>query len=194
MDLALAPVRVTEPAIVNRLRLAFPEKLFQIERVPAVLTTKEFERVVRLTPFIGLAWMGMTPDRDGGRTVKGVMSWRLVLVVKASSTLETRFKGDHRDIGLDAMIDVATVLLQGAVFDGIGATSVTRAEAVYADGWADDATVLAQVDFDIRYQAGPAALKLMTPDDFAGLKVRWLTETVSPGVRETLNVEEDNHG
>ena len=176
MNLATSPVRVMQPAIVSRLRLAFPEKDFQIQRVPPVLTIREFERVVRLTPFIGLAWMGMRPDRDAGRQLAAAMRWRLTLIVKASSSLEARFGGDKRDIGLDAMLDVAGALLQGAVFDGIGASAVTGAEAVYADGWADEATVVANVDFEIRYQFSPAALQLVTLDDFETLGVTWLND------------------
>lgn len=174
MDLATSPIRTMQPAIVDRLRLAFPEKDFQIQRVPPVLTIKEFERVVRLTPFIGLAWMGMRPDRDAGRQLAAAMRWRLTLIVKASSSLDARFGGDRRDIGLDAMLDVAGTLLQGAVFDGIGASAVTGAEAVYADGWADEATVVANVDFEIRYQFSPAALQAKQIDDFKQLGVAWL--------------------
>ncbi|MGO4558322.1 hypothetical protein [Mesorhizobium sp. 2RAF21] len=174
MDLALAPIRTIEPAIVARLRLAFPSKEFQIQRIPPVLTVKEFERVVRLTPFIGLAWIGFRPDPASGRQLAAAMRWRLVMIVKASSSLETRFKGDRMDIGMDAMIDVAAALLQGAVFDGIGASAVTGAEAVYADGWSDDATVVANLDFEVRYQFSPAALQLKTIDDFQQLGVTWL--------------------
>ncbi len=174
MDLSLAPIRLAEPAVVARLRMAFPERDFQIQRVPPVLTVKEFERVTRLTPFIGLAWLGIRPDTASGRQLAATMRWRLVMVVKVSSSADARFKGDKRDIGIDAMIDVASALLQGTTIDGVGATAVTGAEAVYADGWADDATVVAQVDFEIRYQFAPPALKLVTPDDFMALGVSWL--------------------
>lgn len=178
MDLATAPIRMMEPAINARLRLGFPAQHFQIQRVPPVLTNKEFERVVRMTPFIGLAWLGFRSDPASGRQLAGAMLWRLVLIVKASSTLEARFKGDKRDIGLDAMVDVAAALLQGATFPNIGAAAVTRAEGVYADGWADDATVIAQVDFEIRYQFSAAALKLDDPatGDFERLDVTWLID------------------
>lgn len=176
MDLQATPIRSMEPPIVARLRMAFPERAFQIQRVPSVLTIDEFRRVVRLAPFIGLAWMGMTPDRDNGRQLAAAMNWRLVLIVRASSSLEARFKGDAQDIGLDAMVDVACALLQGCELTGIGVCSVTGAQAVYADGWADEATVVAQVDFAIRYQASAAELKLVTPDDFAKLAVGWLVD------------------
>ncbi|HEV2501608.1 MAG TPA: hypothetical protein VGV39_00945 [Mesorhizobium sp.] len=174
MDLALAPIRTIEPAIKARLRLAFPSKVFQIERIPPVLTIEEFKRVVRLTPFIGLAWLGIKPDPASGRQLAAAMRWRLVMIVKASSSLEARFKGDTRDIGMDAMIDVAVALLQGAVFDGIGASAVTGAEAVFVDGWADEATVVANLDFEVRYQFSLAALQLKTIDDFKSLHVTWL--------------------
>lgn len=189
MDLATSPIRVMEPAIVERLRLAFPVKDFQIERVPPVLTMKEFERVTRLTPFIGLAWMGIRPDTASGRVLQAAMRWRLVMIVKASNSLETRFKGDTKDIGLDAMVDVAAALLQGHTFPGIGASALTGAEGVYAEGWADEAIVLANVDFEIRYAFSPAALKLVTPGDFRELGVSWLanddanvetTQTIQP--------------
>lgn len=173
MDLASQPIAVMEPAIVARLRLAFPEAQFQIQRVPPVLTDMEFKRVVRLTPFIGLAWLGMKPDTGTGRELRGAMQWRLVLIVKASSSIEARFKGDRRDIGLDAMVDVATVLLNGVTFD-IGHSTVTRAEGVFADGWADDATVIAQVDFEIRFATRVAGLGLTTLDDFRSLGITWL--------------------
>jgi len=174
VDLALAPIRIMEPAIIARLRLAFPVKDFTIERVPPTLTTKEFERVARLTPFIGLAWTGMQPDPASGRQIKASWGWRLVLIVKASSSLEARFKGDARDMGLDGMSDVAIALLQGAVFKDIGDCTVSSAQAVYAEGWADDATVVAWVDFNIRTNFSPAGLSLITADDFLNLDVAWL--------------------
>ena len=50
-DLSLAPIQLMEPAIIERLRLAFPQKLFTIERTPPTLTINEFQRVVRLANF-----------------------------------------------------------------------------------------------------------------------------------------------
>ncbi|NKC04286.1 hypothetical protein [Brucella haematophila] len=192
-ELTKAPIRVMEAAILARLRLAFPEKKFQIARVPAVLTVKEFERIVRLKPFIGLAWMGLQPDRDHGRLLSGVANWRLVLVVKASSNLDARFKGDKFDIGLDAMIDVSSVLLSGCTLPDIGTCTVTRAEAIYADGWADDATVLAQVDFDVRFTSPLSAFQIKTLDDLKSLGITWITNgEEEPVISDTINTEESH--
>ncbi|MFQ0815780.1 hypothetical protein AVM02_07660 [Brucella anthropi] len=192
-ELTKAPIRVMEAAIIARLRLAFPEKKFQIGRVPAVLTVKEFERILRLKPFIGLAWMGLQPDRDNGRLLSGAANWRLVLVVKASNSLDARFKGDKFDIGLDAMIDVSSVLLSGCTLPEIGTSTVTRAEAVYADGWADDATVLAQVDFDVRFTSPLSAFQIKSADDLKSLGITWITnDAEEPVITETINPEESH--
>lgn len=193
VDLSAAPINAMEAAITDRLRLAFPPKLFKIERVPAVLTINEFESSVLLAPFIGLAWMGLQPDRDNGRQFQGIANWRLVLIVKAKNSLVTRFKGDRFDIGLDAMIDVATVLLSGCSFDNIGTSTVTRAEAIYADGWGDKATVLAQVDFDVRFVSPLSLFKIKTLDDLKSMGVTWITngDEESP-ISQTITPEENN--
>jgi hypothetical protein len=173
MDLAYAPIRKMEPPIVERLRLAFPAKDFTVERVPQTLTIKEFDRLVKQSPFIGLAWTGMKPDAASGRILKGQMLWRLVLVFKASNGLETRFKGDKRGLGLDAMIDVAVALLQAAEIPGVGIATVTSANSVIADGWTDDNVVIAQIDFNVAFQISPAAFQLMTVDDLQRIGVSW---------------------
>lgn len=183
MELSTSPIRVMEPAIVERLRLAFPEETFPIERVAPVMTIAEFQRLTRTTPVIGLAWVGMKPDAQSGRVLAAYMRWRLVLVVKASSSPEARFKGDKRDIGLDAMVDVATALLQGHSFPDIGASRATGAEGVYADGLADAAMVLANVDFEIRYTWSPAPLRLTEPGDFLRLGITWINAE-SPELEE----------
>ncbi|KEC73909.1 hypothetical protein RLPCCGM1_c2028 [Rhizobium leguminosarum bv. phaseoli CCGM1] len=173
MDLAYAPIRRMEPAIVERLRLAFPAKDFTIERIPQTLTIKEFERLVKQAPFIGLAWTGMKPDAASGRALKGQMLWRLVLVFRASNGLETRFKGDKRGIGLDAMHDVAVALLQAAEIPGVGVATVTSANSLIADGWTDDNVVISQIDFSVAFVSSPANFALATLDDFERIGASW---------------------
>ncbi|ANM05231.1 hypothetical protein AMC78_CH03162 [Rhizobium phaseoli] len=173
MDFAYAPIREMEPAIVERLRLAFPEKDFTIERIPQTLTIKEFERLVKQAPFIGLAWTGMKPDAASGRALKGQMLWRLVLVFRASNTLETRFKGDKRGIGLDAMFDVAVALLQAAEIPNVGIATVTGANSLIADGWTDDSVVISQIDFSVAFVSSPANFALMTLDALKTIGASW---------------------
>ncbi|WP_026379365.1 hypothetical protein [Afifella pfennigii] len=174
MDLAASPIRTIEPLLAARLRLAFPQKDFSLERIPAVLTVKEFERVLRQPPFLGLAFLGIKPDANSGRQLQAKMRWRLILVVKASRDLCTRFSGDAHEIGLDAMTDVAVALLQGAAIEEVGDVSVTSVEAVYAEGWGDDATVVNQVDFEVAFSSSPAAFRLVAADDLVSIGATWL--------------------
>ncbi|UXS52591.1 hypothetical protein FY148_07985 [Agrobacterium tumefaciens] len=183
----LMPIRNQEPLIIERLRIAFPEKIFTIERVPQVLSLKQFNRIATQTPYIGVAWTGMKPDADNGRMLKGNMLWRLILVSGVSSGLEARLKGDKYDIGMDAMVDVASVLLQGVNFDGQGVTSITLANSVIADGWSDDNIAIAQIDFTFSFATSAAATGKMQPEDFKALGITWSvngsTETVTDEVQ-----------
>ncbi len=184
LDLAHQPIRAMEPLIVERLRLAFPKQLFTIDRIPQTLTIKEFDRLSRLSPFIGLAWTGFKPDGDNNRITKGAMLWRLVLLFKASNGLETRFKGDKLGLGLDAMADVAIVLMSGWTLPDIGSSHVTLANSVIADGWTDDAIVIAQVDFEIRFSSTLAIYKILTPADFLAIGAAWAVEPEVEGAPE----------
>lgn len=191
-DFPLMPIRNQEPLITERLRLGFPAKTFSIERVPQSLSIKEFQRITHMAPFIGLAWTGMKPDGDNGRLLKGNMLWRLILVNKVSSGLEARFKGDRSDIGMDAMVDVASVLLQGVSFSGQGATNVTLANSVIADGWTDDNVAISQIDFTFSFACSPAATQLKTPDDFKALGITWsVTDDDSDVVTEEISLPQE---
>ncbi|MBD8554916.1 hypothetical protein IFT84_10310 [Rhizobium sp. CFBP 8762] len=185
-----APISRMEPAIIDRLRLAFPEKTFAIERVPQVMTLSEFDRCAKHTPFIGLAWTGLRPDTSSGRVLNGKMLWRLILINRASNSLETRFKGDTRAIGLDAMVEVAVVLMQGAVFKDIGYASVTLANSLIADGWSDDKIAIAQVDFEVSFSVTPAVLNLLTPDEFRAIGATWIGAT---GISATGHIDPHSH-
>jgi len=201
-NLEATAIRVMAPAIVDRLRLAFPEKFFGIERVPSTLSMTEYKRLVRLSPFIGLSWVGFKKDGTSGRILKGRHQWRLTLIVRASNGLEARFMGDHSDIGLDAMVDVSMVLLQGAVFPNIGDVSVNDANAVYAEGAEDDDVALAHLNFEISYSAPLSDLKLLDASNLETLQITWsldgeANEGGHPHNNQTINLsqnEEDENG
>lgn len=191
IDLAKQPIARMETALTDRLRIAFPEKTFVIERVPQTLTLKEFDRLSRISPFIGLAWTGMRPDAEPGRSIAGRMLWRAILIFKASNSLQTRFKGDAKGIGLDAMIDVVVALLHGWTIPDVGRVAVTLANSVIADGWSDDALVIAQVDFEIRFTSPVADYGLISLDDFRELAVTWAVDDRTATVTETIEPQDE---
>lgn len=189
MDLTRQPIARMEALIKERLRIAFPDKTFGIERVPQTMTLKEFTHLSRLSPFIGLAWTGMKPDGEAGRRLDGKMLWRLILIYKASNGHEARFKGDTKGLGLDAMIDVSMALLHGWTLPQIGRCAVTLANSVIADGFTDDAVVIAQVDFEIRFAAPVHDYDLITIADFKALAVTWSLDGSGDTITDTLAQE-----
>lgn len=191
MNLDHAPIRKMEPLIIERLRLAFPAKTFAIERVPQNMTLKEFGQIARLSPFIGLAWTGMRPDAANSRILKGNMLWRLFLIYKASNGLESRFKGDAKGIGLDAMNDVSVALLQGAELPGVGVATVKLANSIIADGWSDDDIVLSQVDFEVSFTSLVASFELKTVEALRSIGVTWALPGDDDAATDELTIPEE---
>ncbi|RNC91105.1 MAG: hypothetical protein ED558_14210 [Oricola sp.] len=191
--LETAPIATIEQPIVDRLRLAFPPRNFTIERVPSTMTLREFQRHARATPFVGLAWLGLDPDEANGRQLKAKMRWRAILITSAR-TLEARFKGDARDIGLDAMIDVLSLILNGWTIAGIGAVTVTGAKAVFAEGNEDDDVAIAQVDFSVAYVARLAAMQIKTAADLQAIDIQWLAGGDTPPAAGTQTLEQNQEG
>ncbi|EHS51494.1 hypothetical protein PDO_1885 [Rhizobium sp. PDO1-076] len=178
----LAPIRRQEPLIRGRLRMVFPEHPFTIDRVPQNLSVGEFRRVVRMTPFLGLAWAGMKPDDSSGRQLKGDMQWRLILINRVSSGLEARFKGDKQDIGMDAMTDVGMAILHGASFQGVGTTTVTQVSSLIAEGYADDDIAISQIDFTFSFVTSPADFSITSQELFEALDITWsVNGSAGPG-------------
>jgi len=175
MDMSLNPIRSMEPLLLKRLRLVFPVKTFQMERVAPVMDAAEFERLTRQTPYIGLAFNGFRNDAQAGRFVQGLWNWKLIIVCKAVGSFNRRVKGDKFDVGLDDIMDVASVILHGVSLDEIGLVSVTSSDVVYSQGWGNQAIVLAHLDFNVRTNMASGDLKLETPQDFKGINAIWLS-------------------
>lgn len=193
-NLASTAIRTMSPAIVERLRLAFPDKIFGIERVPSMLNGREFNEVTRKTPFIGLSWVGMKKDSDSGRLLKGHHQWQLTLVVQASGSLRVRYEGDHSDIGIDAMIDVAVALLQGATLEDIGSVTVTDAKSVFAQGLNDDDIALAHIYFDVSFTAPLQDLALVNAASLNQMQITWSTTQDGDPDDNTQTIQSQNEG
>lgn len=183
-----APIRNMYPELVERLRLAFPEKDFTICRVPQQMSADAFGDLVRVAPVIGIAWRGIRPDANAGRILKGSAQWRLLIIYKASGSPENRFIGDQFGWGLDDMVDVAAVMMHGWTLPNIGACSVTDIQSVTADGFAKEDIELAQIDFEIGFAVPSALLAVKDPADLTALGITWtangsptiVTETIDP--------------
>lgn len=171
VDKSQAPIALQEPLLIERLRAGFPAQMFKIERVSSAMTANEFNRWINNGCFLGLAWSGMKAG-ETERRLTGDMRWSLFIVYRSTSSLEARFKGDVKGLGIDAMVDVACALIHG-FSNKTGRCAVTAANAVIPEGFANDAVVVAQVDFTFSFATDTAALDIEAGDDLAEIGVTW---------------------
>lgn len=189
MDKSQAPIALQEPLIINRLRTGFPANIFTIERVSSAMTSAEFNRWINNGLFLGLAWNGMKAG-ETERRLTGDQRWSLFIVYRSTSSLEARFKGDARGLGIDAMVDVACALIHGFRND-VGRCAVTAANAVVPEGFANDAVVVTQIDFTFSFATDTAELDIEAGDDLTAIGVTWSLSGAlegAPSQSETLNL------
>lgn len=172
-------------AIIERLRLVFPENIFQIALIPAAIKKTDMDRLVARKPFIGIAWTGYKPDAS--RTLSGVASWTVLLGCDNASGVDARLKGDTKGIGLFGMITAAAGVLHGWTIADIGAVSVTAVDPADTDAWADSRLAIAAIDIAL-----PFTLDAVSPDDpadFLSLGLTWLLPPpADPGPSGVLTV------
>lgn len=157
-------------ALVTRLRLVFPDGLFQVSMLPATPKKRDMDTIVTRKPFVGLAWISFTPD-GSPRTLKGTAKFSLLLVCQNQRSVEERLKGDARGIGLYAMVTAAAGVLHGFTIADCGAVQVTDTGAALVEDWGDDSLAMAALDLSIPIilDADPSD----NPQDFLRLGVTW---------------------
>ena len=157
-------------AIVARLRLAFPEPLFQLSLLPPAPKKRDMDAIVTRKPFLGLAWTGMTIDN--ARVLKGNGKWVLILVAQNQRSVDERLKGDALGIGLFGMVSAAAGVLHNYSLADHGALSVASADGALIEDWGDDSLAIAALDLTMPgliLDADPAD----NPLDFLRLGVTW---------------------
>ena len=170
-----APVtflHTTASAIEARLRVAFPDPLFDFALMADSPSVKELERVVRRKPFIGLGLAALKPG-DFARQFKGIAQWTIFLMVENQSSAGARYTGDDLGIGLFGMLHVASTLLHGWTIDGVGAVAVKEVSMIRAEGWGDDNTAMAALGLDVAFAADPAPAALADLGSFLSLNIAW---------------------
>lgn len=177
----VAPLVASAAAIEAQLRRFFPAGQFAFAFVPEQADAVVWRELTRRTPFIGLAWNGIAPDRQSGRDLAGACNWSLMLVTKHSE-MTRRYLGDSTTPALLNMVWVACLALHGHALrtpDGLplGTIGVTSAGNAAAAGWGEGQMGLATVEFatplptpgDAYTGAIPDFLELGVTWDFPGL-------------------------
>ncbi|MDI4664713.1 hypothetical protein K9U40_10285 [Xanthobacter autotrophicus] len=129
------PITEIHQAIEPLLRPYFAERRWHIEPVPWPMTQTEFQRLLGVTPWIGLHWEKFTPDANCGRRLKGAHQMRLTLCVKNAGGRATRLLGDRLGPGLFPSLTTAAAVLHGRALPGIGTLAVGSVEQSYNDGY-----------------------------------------------------------
>lgn len=124
-------------AIDARLRAAFPPAKFTHGTIPAKLTAAAWQRLTQRTPFVGLGWTGIRPDRREGRLFEGVAEWSVFLVADGA-TPRALLTGDALGPGILGMTQVACAALQGLTVPTAGTVGIEQAAHLYGEEWAQD--------------------------------------------------------
>ena len=166
------PISALHAAIVARLREKLPAKRWTIELVPYALTVEDFKRLMRTTPWIGIAWRGFAPDKASGRSTAGPLLFTVTVCTK-NTGINGRHLGDAVGPGLYPSAMLVAALLSGLTVRDVGTLRCTAVAPAYADGVGDMDAGLAAIECEAHVDLGdfladPAAL-----DDFATLVTSW---------------------
>ena len=173
----LAPDRLTalSLALETRLKLGFPEAHFDFGFMPYAPSLREWERIVRRMPFVGLAFTGIEPDKGNGRAFKGRAKFLVTLATSNPQSAKGRFQGDATAPGLFRMIDVAVPLVQGFDVAGVGAANVDEVAPMTAEGWDNQGAAIAGLTVSVLMDM-PLVSTGTDPLDLTHIVMRWRHE------------------
>jgi hypothetical protein len=173
--------------LAGQLALAFPPRQFDFQLVTGPVTKAVMQRLTRRLPALALAWLGVVPDRENGRVFYGTSRWTLLLITQNEGGPQARLFSDALAPGLFAMVDAASIALQGFEIsapagDGAAATTpwcaegaviVTDIENVAAEGWEDGGLATATLGISVRFAADFAPGAAWQADSFDTLGIAW---------------------
>jgi hypothetical protein len=134
-------------AILARLALVFPATKFQTRMLPPKIDKSVWKTLTQGNqPFLGLGFKGFVNQKREASELAVFASWTLLVAVRASGTVETRYLGDTLSVGLLTLAPIAAALLHGWTINHAGTLLVTGMTHVAADEWTDDQAIM-QIDF-----------------------------------------------
>lgn len=166
------PISALHAAIVARLREKLPAKSWMIEPVPWAMTTDDFKRLMKVTPWIGIAWSGLVADKAAGRAVAGPLGVTVYVCTK-NSRLSGRYLGDATGPGLYPSTVLVAALLAGLTVPPVGTLRCTGLASAYAEGVGDMDAGLASITFEVHVDLGDFLADHAALDDFATLVTSW---------------------
>ena len=143
------PLQATGIAIQDRLRLVFPERRFVHAWMPPKVNAKDWTRLLRRLPFVGLGWSDADPIKAAPRVFAGESGWTVFLVAENKAGPRNLYFGDAQGPGLFDMVHAAVAILHGHTIPGVGTVFVTKTGNAFAENWDGDDTAMAAVDLRV---------------------------------------------
>lgn len=167
-------------ALKARLEAFFPPSQFAHGVVPARLSPQGWQRLLHRTPFVGIGWGGLAPDKASGRWLRGDMQWTVFLAARSTHAPETRLLGSPQSPGIYGMVQVAAAALHGFTIKGeahpdsgaVGTVAVGDVANLTVDGWEDEATVMAGLSVTVGFGLADG-VSVAALDEFLRLGATW---------------------
>lgn len=117
------PLFDCKTALWERLELGFPEKQFARAVLPARPSADTWKRAFTRPPMIGIAWLGLTPQKESGRKLRASSNWMLFFVCRNPKP-EALLTGDAYGVGMLGLAGLASALLHDWTVPGLGTWSI----------------------------------------------------------------------
>lgn len=166
------PLLSARLALRQRLELVFPPSHFVHEDIPARVTPAAWKKLLRRTPFVGMAWTGAKIAKDSGRVFLGGSQWTVFLATRNEHAPAARIGGAPSAPGLLGMVQVGVMALHGLTIVDVGTTEVSDVANLTLDDKDDEAAAVAGISLTAPYN-GSSGIDPGQLDDFLRLGVTW---------------------
>lgn len=152
------PMPAIARSLQARLQEVFPLTVFQHEIVPANVNAREWAKLVRRTPFVGVGWSTVS-SAGGSALFSGSSTWTIFLAVTNERGIAQRYYGDAQAPGLFHLVQIAIAAVNGmqardANGTKVGSVVVKRASNAHGENF-DTNQAIAVIDCDVSITMEP---------------------------------------
>ncbi len=176
------PLLAAHAALWAQLDRFFPASHFARADVPARISRKGWDRLLRRTPWVGLCWLGVAPQANNGRVFQGRSRWTVFLAARNEHAPAARTTGAATGPGLLGMTQVAVFAFSGFSAPGVGTVTLGEATNLTADEWDDEAAAIAGIPVDLPCGiGGEDGISADDLDEFLRAGATWFFDPLPPG-------------